>query len=78
MNLLGYNDNVIDVEVKEGTRVKWRFSSFYSYLEVFNRYKSWALLRLLLAKSNLPWCVGGDFNDLLRQSGKRGRNHRPM
>ena len=36
------------------------------------RRDSWQLLRGLKARSDLPWCVIGDFNDLLAQGEKKG------
>lgn len=35
------------------------------------------MLRLLANKSTLPWCILGDFNDLLYDTDKMGRHPHP-
>lgn len=37
----------------------------------------WNLLRSLRNKSDFPWAVIGDFNDLASQGEKRGSHHHP-
>lgn len=39
--------------------------------------KSWVILRQLFAKDTLPWCVFGDFNDMLYASDKKGVHPHP-
>ena len=39
--------------------------------------KSWELLRNLTSYSQLPWCILGDFNDLLSSFEKRGGSDYP-
>lgn len=41
------------------------------------RRESWELLRSLAAKSTLPLCVIGDFNDLMFADEKRGGREHP-
>ena len=41
------------------------------------RKESWKLLNWLKSRSNMPWCLVGDFNDLLTQSEKHGRVRHP-
>lgn len=38
---------------------------------------SWELLRSLATKSNLPWCVIGDFSDMMFIDEKRGGREHP-
>lgn len=49
----------------------------YGYPERSRRQESWNLLRHLSRLSPLPWCVLGDFNDLLHIEDKRGRVDHP-
>lgn len=36
------------------------------------RHRSWELLRLLPGQSELPWVIGGDFNEILSNEEKAG------
>ncbi|KAL8158305.1 hypothetical protein AgCh_002851 [Apium graveolens] len=70
------SENFIDVEIVVEQVGRWRFTGFYGYPERRRRYDSWNLLRNLARTSNLPWCVMGDFNDLMYATEKEGgRNH---
>ncbi|CAM8940929.1 unnamed protein product [Rhodiola kirilowii] len=57
-----------------------RYTLFYGSPEAHMRRYSWNLLRQLSGNSQLPWCVFGDFNDILcksdvsRFSSQRARN----
>lgn len=55
----------------------WRLSCFYGFPERARRQNSWDLIRLLASRSDLPWCIMGDFNDLLYDSDKWGSNPHP-
>ncbi|CAM8915895.1 unnamed protein product [Rhodiola kirilowii] len=46
----------------------FRVTLFYGSPQGHLRYKSWELLRQLKSLSALPWCVVGDFNEVLRES----------
>lgn len=50
---------------------------FYGYPERARHRDSWILLRFLSRQSSLPWVVIGDFNDILRDSEKKGRCRHP-
>lgn len=55
---------------------RWRYTGFYGCPEKERRRESWDLLRELYARSSLPWCVIGDFNDMMLVTEKRGgRQH---
>lgn len=41
------------------------------------RQASWDFLRYLATKSQLPWCIFGDFNDLLYSTDKIGKHPHP-
>lgn len=52
-------------------------TGFYGFPSRSDRLKSWNLLCSLKDKSDLPWVVIGDFNDLLRQTEKKGGRPHP-
>jgi len=68
--------NHIDVEVDDLLIGKWRLTGFYGSPENGRRKESWAFLKNLAGTSSLPWCVIGDFNDILSSEEKKGRSER--
>ncbi|GAU37478.1 hypothetical protein TSUD_207140 [Trifolium subterraneum] len=81
MNCIGcvitnYSLNHIDIEVTDPLRGHWRLTGFYGYPEGSRRRDSWNFLRQLSHISNLPWCIIGDFNDILSSDEKKGRTDR--
>nr|KYP34061.1 Transposon TX1 uncharacterized [Cajanus cajan] len=69
------NPNYINVNVKDRNNIHWRLTGFYGYPERRKRKDSWDLLRHLASLSNLPWCIIGDFNDLLSSNDKKDWHH---
>jgi endonuclease/exonuclease/phosphatase family metal-dependent hydrolase len=63
--------------VTDGDRGDWRLTCYYGYPERGRRRQAWELLRELRDMSTLPWCIIGDFNDLLSQEDKQGHNPHP-
>ncbi|XP_075478725.1 uncharacterized protein LOC142519565 [Primulina tabacum] len=68
-----------------GLAVFWRqtvafggLTGFYGFPERGKRPESWALLRSLSTQSTLPWCIIGDFNDLLSPDDKKGKYEHPQ
>lgn len=55
----------IDFEVVNEQVGRWRYTGFYGCPERGRRQESWNLLKDLVGRSNLPWCVIGDFNDMM-------------
>lgn len=74
----GYSQNHIDVVVSENNVVVWRMSCFYGFPERSRRKDSWALILRLAGLSPLPWCILGDFNDLMYPSDKKGAIPHPQ
>lgn len=64
--------NHIDLHVMENSVAVWRLTCYYGYPERSRRREAWDMLRKLSENVNLPWCIFGDFNDLLYDADKRG------
>ncbi|KAL5779912.1 hypothetical protein ACOSQ2_010649 [Xanthoceras sorbifolium] len=76
-----YSKGHIDSTVVDEEGTSWRFTGFYGEPNQNLRLHSWELLRRLKSLSGLPWLVGGDFNEILRdeeKSGGKGRSSRLM
>lgn len=69
--------NYIDFEVCNEQVGRWRYTGVYGYPERRKRAEAWNMIRMLSQKSALPWCIIGDFNDLMSISEKRG-GRRPL
>ena len=76
-NLLSFQNNFIDVSVHVPNKVVWRLTCFYGFPERNRRKDSWNLLRILHGNSSLPWCIFGDFNNLLSPGDKMGSVEHP-
>ncbi|XP_019188355.1 PREDICTED: uncharacterized protein LOC109182660 [Ipomoea nil] len=76
-SLLSYSKNYVDVEVSMPGFDKWRMTGYYGFAQRGRQNDSWGLIRSLSHRSELPWVVIGDFNDLLYQYEKRGGNPHP-
>lgn len=70
--------NYIDFEVEHNEIGKWRYTGFYRFPERQRRRESWEMLRRLKDKSTLPWCVLGDFNDMMYTHENRGGRSQPL
>ncbi|KAL8116071.1 hypothetical protein AgCh_022528 [Apium graveolens] len=70
--------NYIDFEVENEGVGRWRYTGFYGCPERQRRRESWGMLLNLRERSNLPWCVIGDFNDMMYEDEKRGGNKQPF
>jgi hypothetical protein len=77
-SITNYSLNHIDIEIDDLQRGKWRLTGFYGYPEGSRRRDSWNFLRQLSNASQLPWCIIGDFNDILSSDEKQGRSQRPQ
>ncbi|XP_040989049.1 uncharacterized protein LOC121236682 [Juglans microcarpa x Juglans regia] len=62
--------------VKMNGESKGLLTGFYGHPETAKRKGSWELLQMLKPSSELGWCVIGDFNELISQDEKWGRNER--
>jgi exonuclease III len=75
-SITSFSANHVDVEVVDNIIGNWRLTGFYGFPDNGRRRESWNFLRQLAQVSNLPWCVLGDFNDILSPSEKKGRTDR--
>lgn len=64
--------NYIDFEVSNEQVGRWRYTGFYGFPEKRRSVDSWNLLKDLAQRSTLPWCIEGDFNDMVSMDEKRG------
>lgn len=67
----------INVDVDDPVKGKWRMTGFYGFPQRTRRRESWALLRRIAGMSQAPWCIVGNFNDLLSPTDKLGRCDHP-
>ncbi|GAU42643.1 hypothetical protein TSUD_398480 [Trifolium subterraneum] len=75
--IVNYSRNFINLVVEEKDEGEWRLTCYYGYPERGKRRQAWDLLRELRDMSDLPWCILGDFNNLLSQEDKRGNHSHP-
>ncbi|GAU19619.1 hypothetical protein TSUD_383140, partial [Trifolium subterraneum] len=75
--VLNYTRNFINILVEDEEWGEWRLACYYGYPERSRRRAAWDLLRALGNMSSIPWCIIGDFNDLLSQADKKGIHPHP-
>ncbi|XP_037496636.1 uncharacterized protein LOC119371132 [Jatropha curcas] len=71
-----YSNNFIDAMVLY-SGISWCLTGFYGFPERCRRQNSWDLINNLSRRHNGPWLCVGDFNNLLADSEKIGRNQYP-
>lgn len=57
---------------------RWWYTGFYRCRERSRRRFSWSLIRRLAGSSTLPWCILGNFNDMMMKEDKRGGCQQPV
>ncbi|GAU35438.1 hypothetical protein TSUD_375280 [Trifolium subterraneum] len=75
--VLNYTCNFINMLVEDEQWGEWRLTCYYGYPERSRRRAAWDILRDLGNMSSIPWCIIGDFNDLLSQADKKGIHPHP-
>lgn len=68
----------IDVHIKTEDLREWRFMGLYGNPEASNRSSTWNLIRTLNSIEQMPWLLGGDFNEVLHLHEKRGGRPRSV
>ncbi|XP_058776806.1 uncharacterized protein LOC131651153 [Vicia villosa] len=76
-SIINYTRNFVNVIVTDKDNSAWILTCYYGYPERSRRKLALDLLREIRYMSSLPWCVIGDFNDLLSQQDKNGRLPHP-
>lgn len=67
--------NFIDAHITANNKPVWRLTGFYGLPERSRRRE---LLKSLVVQSSVPWLVYGDFNDMLKDSDKKGIHKHPQ
>lgn len=55
-----------------------RVTGVYGVPEVARRHRTWDFMRRLSEESTMPWFIGGDFNEVLKDGEKVGGNNRAL
>ncbi|XP_074362176.1 uncharacterized protein LOC141702378 [Apium graveolens] len=76
--VIGSGNNFIDVSITNANGSEWRMTGFYGFPERARRKASWDLLKQLSGKSDLPWIVMGDFNDMINIEDRKGPHDHPQ
>jgi hypothetical protein len=76
-NLINYSNNHITLEIINNVLGTWRLTGYYGYPNGERRQAAWNFLRNLSNEYAGPWCIFGDFNDIMDDCEKRGRTIRP-
>jgi hypothetical protein len=74
--IVNYSQNHITVAVTDATHGTWSLTGYYGYPAGGRRRAAWDFLRHLASQINGPWCIFGDFNDIMDPSEKQGKNCR--
>ncbi|KAL5772990.1 hypothetical protein ACOSP7_012608 [Xanthoceras sorbifolium] len=67
-----FNCGHIDCVVRDQDGLQWRFTGFYGDPKQASPEQSLLLLRRLAGMDNLPWIIGGDFNEIMWGDEKMG------
>jgi hypothetical protein len=78
IDLIYSEPNFIDVRVLNGHDKMWRLTGIYGEPRWEDKYKTWDRMRELKQRSDLPWVIIGDFNEILFSTEKEGGNPRPQ
>lgn len=70
--LLGKAHHFINVEIRLERESTYRLIGYYRHANRNHGNLSWTLLRKLVVRYTLPWCIIGDFNDLMSTLEKKG------
>lgn len=76
--MVNFSKNFISLNIEVDNVGSWILIGFYGILDRAKRRNSWNLFRTLAANICFPWCVIGDFNDLLSNEDKCGRVDHPL
>ncbi|XP_074344595.1 uncharacterized protein LOC141683745 [Apium graveolens] len=77
VQIIDSSNNYIDFEVSNDQVGRWRYTGIYGYPEIRRRVEAWNMISMLAQKPSLPWCMIGDYNDLMFDSEKKGGRKQP-
>ena len=77
VEIKGSCNHYIDFDVVCNQIGKWRYTGFYGCPERTRRQESWDIIRSLASRSSLPWCMLGDYNDMMYGFEKIGGRPQP-
>ena len=72
LKVLDSSPTFIDAVVNPGMDDAWRLTGFYGNPITANREHSWALLKHLCLKMDIPLLCMGDFNEITKAEEKKG------
>uniref|UniRef100_A0A803P3X8 Reverse transcriptase domain-containing protein n=1 Tax=Cannabis sativa TaxID=3483 RepID=A0A803P3X8_CANSA len=72
VSIKSYTVSHIDALVENGLGFTWRFTGFYGSPDPGGRKFSWQLMEKLRNMVNGAWICGGDFNEIVKGSEKKG------
>lgn len=78
VQLLGYGRTFIDLKISLDNYQPWRLIGFYGCPRSSRRRAFWDLITSLNGLHNRPWCILGDFNDIMSSNEKAGRIPQPL
>ena len=64
-SISNFSNNHIDVKVSDNVKCDWRLTNYYAFPGSGRRIEAWNFLRQLTIVYDLPWCIIGDFNDII-------------
>ena len=71
-SIISFSKHHIDLEVRDILKGVWHLTGFYGCPERSHKRESWDLVCTLHENSCLPWCILGDFNDIISAMDKKG------
>jgi hypothetical protein len=71
--LIDYSNNHITIEIIDANLGPWKLTGYYGYPNGGRRRAAWEFLHDLSCRYTGPWCIFGDFNDIMDASEKRRR-----
>lgn len=77
VEIKGSCNHYIDFEVYCEQIGRWRYMGFYGCPERGRHRESWDLIHGLASISSMPWCIIGDFNDMMFGYEKQGGHAQP-
>lgn len=74
VHIQSYSKWYIDTHVNVGRSGWWCITRFYGNPKASKREESWKLLKFLHQRSQFPWMVVGDLNEIIGMSKRRESN----